>query len=129
MGDLDATLGHHLDQVPVRKPIGDVPAHAQLNNVGVECPFAVDRVTGDRLRHSAPRANDSAVYPMPLDAPEPSNASTLEISLERSFAVSPRRTAQGGVWGATEQRVRLRIGIGGVSERPQLAPGDRFGHG
>jgi hypothetical protein len=39
MGDLDATLGHHLDQVSVRKPISDVPAHAQLNDVGVESPF------------------------------------------------------------------------------------------
>jgi hypothetical protein len=70
MRHLDAALGHHLDQVPVRKPIGDVSAHTQLNDVGVEYPFAVDRVTGDRLRHSAPRAKDSAVYPMPLDAPE-----------------------------------------------------------
>jgi predicted nuclease of predicted toxin-antitoxin system len=33
-------------------------------------------------------------------------------------------TGNAGVWGATEQRVRLRIAIGGVSERPQLAPGD-----
>jgi hypothetical protein len=42
-----------------------------LNDVGVKGTLAVDRVTGDRLCHSAPRAKDPAVYPMPLDAPEP----------------------------------------------------------
>src|ERR1019366_2718333 len=56
MRDFDAALGHHLDEIPIRQPIADIPAHAQLNDVGVECPFAVDRVTGDRVRHSAPRA-------------------------------------------------------------------------
>jgi hypothetical protein len=71
MGDLDATLCHHLDQVSVRQPIGDVPAHAQLDDVGIEYTFAVHRVTRDRLRHSEPPAKDPAVYPMPLDAPEP----------------------------------------------------------
>lgn len=34
-----------------------------------------------------------------------------------------------GVWGATEPKVRLAIAVSGVSERPELAPGDRFGHG
>src|SRR5450631_2267595 len=72
MGDLDATLCHHLDQVSVRQPIGDVPPHAQLDDVGIEYTFAVHRVTRDRLRHSEPPAKDPAVYPMPLDAPEPS---------------------------------------------------------
>jgi hypothetical protein len=71
MGDLDATLCHHLHQVSVRQPIGDVPAHAQLDDVGIEYTFAVHRVTRDRLRHSEPPAKDPAVYPMPLDAPEP----------------------------------------------------------
>jgi hypothetical protein len=71
MGDLDATLCHHLDQVSVRQPIGDVPPHAQLDDVGIEYTFAVHRVTRDRLRHSEPPAKDPAVYPMPLDAPEP----------------------------------------------------------
>jgi hypothetical protein len=42
-----------------------------LNDVGVKGTLAVDRVTGDRLCHSAPRTKDPAVYPMPLDASEP----------------------------------------------------------
>jgi plasmid stabilization system protein ParE len=36
MGHLDAALGHHFDQVPVRQPIRDVPPHAQPDDVGVE---------------------------------------------------------------------------------------------
>ena len=80
MGDLDAPLGHHLDQIPVRKPIGNVPANAQLNDVGVESAFAVDWVSGNRLRNSTPRANDPAVYPMPLDAPEPTRSYAVVIT-------------------------------------------------
>jgi hypothetical protein len=74
MGDLDATLCHHLDQVSVRQPIGDVPTHTQLDDVRVERAFTVHRVMRDRLRHSEPPAKDPAVYPMPLDAPEPDRA-------------------------------------------------------
>jgi hypothetical protein len=47
------------------------PPHAQLDDVGIEYTFAVHRVTRDRFRHSEPPAKDPAVYPMPLDAPEP----------------------------------------------------------
>ena len=36
MGDLDAALGHHLDQVPVREAIRDVPTCAQLDKVRIE---------------------------------------------------------------------------------------------
>jgi hypothetical protein len=56
MRELDATLCHHLDQVPIRQPIADIPSHAQLNDVGVEGTLAVHQVTGYRFRHSAPRA-------------------------------------------------------------------------
>jgi hypothetical protein len=45
-------LRYLLVQVPIGQPISDIPAHAQLNDVGVERAPAVDRVTGDRLRHS-----------------------------------------------------------------------------
>ncbi len=34
-----------------------------------------------------------------------------------------------GVWGAKDPKVRLTIAVSGVSEGPELAPGDRFGHG
>lgn len=42
-----------------------------FNDVGVECPSALDWITGDRLRHSAPRQMIPRVYPMSADAPEP----------------------------------------------------------
>jgi len=57
MRDFDAALGHHLHKISIRQPISDVSAHAQLDDVGVEYAFTVHRVTRDRLRHSAPRAN------------------------------------------------------------------------
>src|ERR1017187_6149665 len=105
MGDLDATLGHHLDQVPVRKPIGDVPAHAQLNDVCVECPFAVDRVTGDRLRHSAPRAIRFGSLP---DAPRCTRAQCLGYVrfriLRRIPTRGPRRVMN---WRGTWVGIRL----------------------
>ena len=72
MRDLDAALGHHLNQVPIRQPVGDIPTHAQLDDVGVEYPLAIHRITGNRLRHSAPRATFPTAYPMPIDASEPS---------------------------------------------------------
>jgi hypothetical protein len=46
VGDLDAALRHHLDQVPIRQPIGDIPPHAELNNVRVKGSLAVNRVAG-----------------------------------------------------------------------------------
>ena len=51
MGDLDAALCLHLDQLSVRQLTGDVPPHAQLDAVGIEYTFAVHRVTRDWLRH------------------------------------------------------------------------------
>src|ERR1022692_2996763 len=70
MGDLDAALGHHLDQIPIRQAIRDVPTYAQLDNVRAEGASAVDCITGDRLRHSTPRKTDRAFYRMSRDAPE-----------------------------------------------------------
>ena len=36
MSDLNVTLGHHLDQVPIRQPIGDVLTLAQLDDARIE---------------------------------------------------------------------------------------------
>jgi hypothetical protein len=72
VGNLDAALCHHLHQIVIREPVGDIPSHAQLNDVGVKGALAVHWVTDYRLGHSAPRAVNSAVYPIPRDAPEPS---------------------------------------------------------
>ena len=37
--------------------------------------------------------------------------------------------ADSGVWGAMERKVRLATAVSGVSERPELAPSDRFRYG
>jgi non-ribosomal peptide synthetase component F len=50
----DDTLRKKVDSFKENsQPIGDIPAHAQLDDVGVEWPPTVDRATGDRLRRSA----------------------------------------------------------------------------
>ena len=54
MRDFDAALRHHLDEIPIRQPIADIPTHAQLDDGSVERSLAVERVTVNRLRHSAP---------------------------------------------------------------------------
>src|ERR1022692_4145470 len=87
MGDLDAALGHHLDQIPIRQAIRDVPTYAQLDNVRVEGASAVDWITGDRLRHSTPRQTDRAFYRMARDAPEPD-----------SSVISPNRLRSTSSW-------------------------------
>jgi Domain of unknown function (DUF3387) len=68
MRDFDAALRHNLDEIPIRQPIGDVPTHAQLDDVSVERSLAVDRVSVNRLRHSGAPSKDRAYYPIALDA-------------------------------------------------------------
>ena len=74
MGDLDARALPSSPPDRDMRAIGDIPSHAQLNDVGVKGALAVHWVTDYRLGHSAPRAVNSAVYPMPRDAPEPAFA-------------------------------------------------------
>jgi len=66
-------------------------------------------------RHRAPLILGIAAVPGDEGREE---AATPLTELETAIAV------QLGVWGAMEQKVWLRIGIGGVSERSQLAPCD-----
>jgi hypothetical protein len=54
VGDLHTALGHHLHEVTIRQPIGNVPSYAQLNDLGIEGALAVHRVTRNRLRHPVP---------------------------------------------------------------------------
>ena len=58
------------------------------------------------------------------------NASCLFYLLETqaaSFGRNPLGAV--GVWGAMERKVRLATAVSGVSERPELAPSDRFRYG
>src|SRR6187401_3499802 len=54
MRQVNAALRHQLYQVPVGKAVRDIPAHAELDDIGVEHPPAIDQVAGDRLGHGTP---------------------------------------------------------------------------
>jgi hypothetical protein len=105
--DLHAALGHHLHEIPIRQPIRDVPAHAQLDDVGVEGPLAVNRVTGYRLRRSAPLQGQRIL----LDAPECTRtrpristiSKTNSMMKNRTVPVTTTRT------GLTDDRLIVRL--------------------
>ena len=50
-------------------------------------------------------------------------------TLGRGCTAIEREAAVEGVWGAMERKVRLATAVSGVSERPELAPSDRFRYG
>src|SRR6267143_6920028 len=52
MRNHDAAFGHDFNEVSIAQPIRDVPAYAQLNDVGVEYSSAVNGITSDRPGHS-----------------------------------------------------------------------------
>jgi hypothetical protein len=45
-------LSHHGREISIAQSVRDVPAHAQLNDLALESPSAVDRVARYRLGHS-----------------------------------------------------------------------------
>ena len=49
-----ATFGHHRNEISVAQAIGDVPAHAQNNDLGVELALHLDRGTILAFGHRAP---------------------------------------------------------------------------
>ena len=53
----------------------------------------------------------------------------FEERVDRRLVVSQRPVVEVGVWGAMERKVRLATAVSGVSERPELAPSDRFRYG
>jgi hypothetical protein len=48
VGNDNAALSHHRHEISITQPVGDVPAHAQFNDLGVEPAPSVNRVTRDR---------------------------------------------------------------------------------
>jgi hypothetical protein len=48
---LNAALGHDLDQVSIGEAVADVPANAQLDDLGVEYSPLIYGVPRDRLGH------------------------------------------------------------------------------
>jgi len=51
LGGGDPALRRHFDQISKGEPVGDVPADAELDDIGVEMTVTVDRVTDDRFSH------------------------------------------------------------------------------
>jgi hypothetical protein len=66
MGDGDAALGHHLDEIAIAEAVSDVPPDAELNSFGREPPSAVDRVSLYRFCHSAPHLEARILGPRSL---------------------------------------------------------------
>ena len=52
--DLDTTLRHYRHEISTAQPVGDVPAGAKLNDVGVEGAAAILGIASNRLDHSRP---------------------------------------------------------------------------
>ena len=44
-------LSHHRDQISIVQPVGDVPAHAQLDDLAIEAAAAVNGVSDNWPRH------------------------------------------------------------------------------
>jgi len=44
-------LGHHCHEIPIAQPIGDVPANAQLDDLGIETAAAVNGISDYRPGH------------------------------------------------------------------------------
>ena len=60
-----AALGHHRNQISVAQAIGDVPPHAQNNDLGIELAFYIDRITVLAFGHRAsPLATQSSRRPL-----------------------------------------------------------------
>jgi hypothetical protein len=47
----NAPLGHHRHEIPIAQPVSDVPADAQLDDLGMEAAPAVDGLSDYRPGH------------------------------------------------------------------------------
>jgi hypothetical protein len=66
MRDFDAALGHHLHQIPIRQPIGDVPTHTQLDDVAsnARLRYIGSRAIGFVIQHLRKRTAHSTECPV-----------------------------------------------------------------
>src|ERR1700679_4370042 len=51
----NAALGHHRHEIPICQSVGDVPAHAPLDDLGIEPAPSVNGISGNWLGHWASR--------------------------------------------------------------------------
>src|SRR5260370_40756549 len=47
----NAALGHHRHEISIAQPVGDVPADAQLDDLGIEAATSVNGISDNRLGH------------------------------------------------------------------------------
>jgi hypothetical protein len=47
----NAPLGHHRLEISIAQAVGDVPADAQLDDLGIEAAASVDGISGYRPGH------------------------------------------------------------------------------
>jgi hypothetical protein len=47
----NASLRHHWHEIPIAQPLGDVPADAQLDYLGIEAAPAINEISRYRLCH------------------------------------------------------------------------------
>ena len=98
----------------------------------LRCEFEnITAVDGHRdLRQSE---RESVQTPVPLPCSSRSwKKKMMAVVAVRNRVCAVLQTPVGavvGVWGAMERKVRLATAVSGVSERPELAPSDRFRYG
>ena len=51
MRHTNSALGHHRVEIPIAQSVGDVPADAQLDDLGIEAATSVDGISDDRSGH------------------------------------------------------------------------------
>ena len=77
--------------------------------------------------------NDDVVLVERTDIARTALAQRAELVLPRLIVdagpAAVEKFLEFGVWGAMERKVRLATAVSGVSERPELAPSDRFRYG
>ena len=105
-----------LDRLSLRCAGPSGPAERGVRSAGPR-----DREAGGRLPRRGPRPCEAQeAWPQDEEGAQP-----IPYRLEGTEAPHPVR----GVWGAMERKVRLATAVSGVSERPELAPSDRFRYG
>jgi hypothetical protein len=47
----NAALGHHRHEIPIAQSVGDVPADAQFDDLGIEAAASVNGISDNWLGH------------------------------------------------------------------------------
>src|SRR5258706_4286775 len=80
VGYFHAPLGHHGYRVPITQPVGDVPAHAQLDDLGVENTTTVNGITSGGAGHFLVPKGGRIVGAFPQKHPKPPPMAVPKLS-------------------------------------------------